>query len=90
MQEMMFQEKGINWNSLPQERKSGFLCLKKDVMKTIEKGPDAGKICHRSVWTTDPAPKLKKDLDDIVEYILEFHKFIGYESCQQHNVNSLL
>lgn len=79
MQEMMFQEKGINWDTLPQEQKSGILCLKKDVMKPIEKGPDAGKVCHRSVWSADPAPKLKTELDSIVEDILTFQKFGGYK-----------
>jgi len=66
MQEMMFQERAINWDSLPQEQKSGVLCLRKDVEKIIDKGPNAGETCYRSVWFINPAPKLKSDLDDIV------------------------
>lgn len=77
MQEMMFQEKGINWDSLPQEQKSGVLCLRKDVEKPVEKGPDAGKVCIRSVWSTEPAPKLKSDLDAILKNILEFSELSG-------------
>lgn len=79
VQEMMFQEKGINWDKIPPEQKSGMLCLKMDVEKPIEKGPDAGKICHRSVWETSPAPKIKSELDDIVKDILTFPKFVGNE-----------
>lgn len=79
MQEMMFKEKGINWDKIPQEQKSGIICLRKDVMKPIEKGPEIGKVCHRSIWSTEASPKLKSELDKIVEYILEFHKFGGYE-----------
>lgn len=79
MQEMMFKEKGINWDTLPQEQKSGILCLKQDIRKPIEKGPDVGKVCFRSVWSTNPAPKSKADLDEIVEEVFQFHKIIGYD-----------
>lgn len=71
MQEMMFQEKGINWNDIPQEQKSGFLCMRKNVEKPIEKGPQAGKICQRSVWAIDPAPKTKTELNTIVSESFE-------------------
>ena len=79
MQEMMFQEKGINWDTLPQEQKSGMLCTKKLIKKPIEKGPEAGKVCYRNVWETDPAPKQKSDLDGIIRDVLCFTKFIGFE-----------
>jgi tRNA(His) 5'-end guanylyltransferase len=70
MQEMMFQEKGINWDTIPQEQKSGFLCIRKNVEKPVEKGPDQGKVCLRSVWTLEPSPKQKSDLDKIVDSVM--------------------
>jgi len=79
MQEMMFQEKGINWDTLPQAQKSGMLCTKRLIKKPIEKGPEAGKVCYRNVWGTDPAPKQKSDLDGIVDGVLRFTRFIGFE-----------
>jgi len=61
MQEMLFQEHGINWNDLPQERKSGFLCYK-------EITPDT---CDRvKKWSIHPSPRSRDDLDRLIQSAL--------------------
>ena len=67
MQEMLFQEKGINWGKLPQGQKIGFVCLREQVEKPITKGPKAGEMAIRSVWNVQGSPSKKSELDEIVE-----------------------
>jgi len=69
MQEMLFIEHGINWGKLPQEQKSGFVCIRKMVKKPIEKGPNKGKEFDRSVWDVQPSPASKSELDTLVKSI---------------------
>ena len=75
MQEMMFQEKGINWNDIPQGQKSGFIALKQKEMKlAYSRGPmDAhnGTMVERNIWKTQPGPKTKSELDAIISCIIE-------------------
>ena len=66
MQEMMFSERGVNWDKIPQEQKSGTLCIKTTVEKPIEEGPKAGEMFSRSVWKLYPAPKIKEGLNVVV------------------------
>ena len=66
MQEMLFQEKGINWGNLPQGQKIGFICLKKQIEKPITEGPKEGEVVLRNVWTVDGSPSKKSELDEII------------------------
>ena len=73
MQEMMFSAHNINWDKLPQEKKVGNICVRKTEAKVVyTRGPSAdnGKIvCNRNAWSIEPAPKLKSELDLIVDSI---------------------
>jgi len=57
MQEMLFQQHGINWAKLPQERKTGMVCIKEMVQEE--------KVL-RSRWIVSPAPAKKEELDLLV------------------------
>lgn len=54
-QEMMFQKHGVNWNDLPQERKTGFVMYKKVKMDTV-----------RPFWGLDFAPSQRYDLEQLI------------------------
>lgn len=66
MQEMLFQEYGFNWGNVDQEKKTGFICLKKTVEKEVEVGPDKGKVFERSIWETSSSPRDVAKIRDIV------------------------
>lgn len=66
MQEIMFQTHGFNWNDLPQERKTGFFCIKERVEKEIDKGPKKGEKYFRSSWAVIPAPKKVEEIRVVV------------------------
>lgn len=73
MQEMLWQEKKINWNNIPQGQKSGFMCFKSKVEKEIPVGPMKGQKVMRNVWIIRTSPSTKNELDDIINGI-EFVK----------------
>ena len=67
-QEMLF-SKGVNWGTLPQEQKTGFVCLKETIQKPIEKGPNIGQMFDRTVWGAKPAPADYASLKSLIESI---------------------
>ena len=74
MQEMLWQEKQINWAKLPQGQKIGFYCVRKKKTKEIPKGPYKGKMVERSVWEIRESPSQKSELDEIfsaIEFVKE-------------------
>lgn len=73
MQEMLWQEKQINWAKLPQGQKIGFICIKKQMEKEIPAGPDKGKMAIRNIWGIDTSPGSRDELDGIIKTI-RFHK----------------
>jgi len=74
MQEMLWGECDINWNDLPQRQKVGDLCLKTQIDKEIEKGPDAGLTVKRNVWVIEGSPKTRSELAEIVEPFVSYHE----------------
>jgi tRNA(His) 5'-end guanylyltransferase len=66
MQEMLFQEHGINCGQLPQEVKTGFVCSKRSVDKEVTKGPNKGQTYSRSTWVVEPAPRGLDELREVV------------------------
>jgi len=73
MQEMLWQEKQINWAKLPQGQKIGFICIKKQMEKEIPAGPDKGKMAIRNIWGIDTSPGSRNELDGIIKTI-RFYK----------------
>ena len=61
MQEMLFQKHNINWNNIPQERKSGFICIKEKIEKEIEINNEKSTV-QRNVWTVKPSFSTYTDL----------------------------
>jgi tRNA(His) 5'-end guanylyltransferase len=66
VQEMLFQQFGINWNDLPQCQKSGFICVKETSEKEIEKGPKKGEKYIRSYWAVKDAPRTRDELVKVI------------------------
>lgn len=60
MQEMLFQEHGINWNDYPDEQKRGW---------TVYRGLVDGQVVGRMGWWTDPAPHFTFDCDFFNQHI---------------------
>lgn len=69
MQEMIWQEKQINWSKLPQGQKIGFLCMKNVVQKEIPCGPMKGEVVDRNEWGVLASPSKKSELDDLFSNI---------------------
>jgi tRNA(His) 5'-end guanylyltransferase len=69
MQEMLWQEKGINWANLPQGQKIGFVCFKRQVEKEIPAGPQKGEKILRNIWSAEESPSSKSDLDKLFENV---------------------
>ena len=70
VQEMLFQDHGINWNDIPQGQKSGFCCFKTKKKKKIEKGPYKGQDFERNIWVVQPSASAKHMLDSQIQYVL--------------------
>jgi tRNA(His) guanylyltransferase len=66
MQEKLWQEKDINWGTLPQGKKIGFICKKEIVPKVLEFGPDKGKVIDRKVWVVSGSPSSRQELQGII------------------------
>jgi tRNA(His) guanylyltransferase len=66
MKDMLINEKGINWNNLPQEQKTGFICIKETINKEVDKGPNKGKMFSRNVWKVSAAPKTQIELHKVI------------------------
>lgn len=75
MQEKLWQEKQINWATLPKGQKIGFTCLRKETMKPIPDGPKKGELVERSVWSVEGSPSSKTELDELINSI----KFVKEE-----------
>lgn len=69
MQEMLWQEKQINWAKLPQGQKIGFMCKREKREMEITKGPQKGQICERSFWDILESPFNKTGLDEVIDSI---------------------
>ena len=73
MQEMLWQQKNINWANLPQGQKIGFICLRRQMEKEIPAGPNKGEMVLRNVWSVEPSPFSRTELETIVQSI-QFRK----------------
>lgn len=54
MQEMLFISHGINWNDLPQEQKTGFMCFKENTEPHGSTLGDVSNYSSRTNWTIKP------------------------------------
>lgn len=68
MQEMLFQEKGINWGTLPQRQKIGNIC--KRIVKIDCESFDGAPQISKPKWTIDVSPSSREELSEIVEPLL--------------------
>ena len=66
IQEMLFQECGINWNNISQGQKAGFYCIKQEVEKEVTDGPNKGQIFKRRIWNVLPSVATKAEIDTII------------------------
>lgn len=66
MQEMLWQEKNINWSKLPQGQKIGFYCIKDKITSEVLTGP---QIVERNTWIIKESPSRKSELDAIMSCI---------------------
>lgn len=66
IQEKLWQERDLNWDSLSQGVKVGFICRKEMVDKPIPAGPRVGEMVKRNVWIVEGAPKLRSELEDLI------------------------
>jgi tRNA(His) 5'-end guanylyltransferase len=73
MQEMLWQEKQINWAKLPQGQKVGFICLREMQEREIPAGPMKGQKVKRNVWAVKESPSQRSALNDLISGI-EFVK----------------
>lgn len=73
MQEKLWQEKQINWGTLPQGQKIGFICTREKQMKPIPDGPKKGEMVERAVWAVKGSPSSKTELDEQISSI-KFHE----------------
>lgn len=78
MQEKLWQEKDINWGTLPQGQKIGFTCLKSKAPKEIESGPKKGETVMRNIWKIEGSPSSINELNEIIGSI-ELTKTEGEE-----------
>jgi len=62
MQEMLWQEKQINWAKLPQGQKIGFTCIREKSLKPIPEGPHKGEMVERNHWVLKESPSCKTNL----------------------------
>lgn len=65
MQEMLFLNYGINWNNIPQEQKTGNICLKEKVEKISPKG----EPFTRAYWQVKASPRSVEKLFSIIKAI---------------------
>jgi tRNA(His) 5'-end guanylyltransferase len=69
-QAMLLKEFSINWNDLPQERKTGFICVKQEKSSKVNCGPNKGDMFVRRSWVVSPSPygcvELRKVINDIL------------------------
>lgn len=79
MQEMMWQKDQFNWDHLPQEQKTGWVCIRRILPFVIPKGPMEGKIIDRESWVTEPAPANRPELAQMIEGI-KLRKEVEVES----------
>ena len=66
MQEKLWQEKGLNWGTLPQGQKIGYICKKVISEKKIEVGPKSGQTTFRSSWVVEGSPSSRTELSKIM------------------------
>lgn len=83
MQEMLWQQKNINWAKLPQGQKIGFVCVKRQVEKEIPAGPMRGSTVIRNSWFVEEAPVNKQELDNIINGVACLTKPDGCPTCVQ-------
>ena len=69
MQEKLWQEKQINWGTLPQGKKIGFTCRKVQAPKEIEAGPQKGEIIMRNEWAVEGSPSSRSELEEVISSI---------------------
>jgi len=69
MQELLFQEKGINWAKLPQRQKIGSICRRVPQEKPIPAGPAKGQMVTRNVWKVEDSPSSVTELREILDSI---------------------
>lgn len=70
MQELLFSEKGINWNDVYQGQKAGFCCYKVVEKRVVEQGPNEGQEFERRVWNIEPSVASKSELDGLLHMVL--------------------
>lgn len=84
IQDMLFQEKGINWNDYPTHLKRGSCCIKKDFFEEHEGGkhlyfPDGDPVdgemlrgTYRSMWAIDTEiPVFKGEGREYIEKLIQ-------------------
>lgn len=81
MQEMLWQEKKINWAKLPQGQKVGFICLREMQEREIPDGPMKGQKVKRNVWAIKESPSQRSVLNDLISGI----EFVKEESSQDED-----
>ena len=69
IQDMLFEQKGINWNDFPTHLKRGSCCIKKQIEDTAE---DEGAPIMRSHWVIDTEiPIFKGEGREYIEHLIQ-------------------
>lgn len=69
IQDMLFEQKGINWNDFPTHLKRGSCCIKKQIEDTTE---DEGAVFVRSYWAIDTEiPIFKGEGREYIECLIQ-------------------
>ena len=72
IQDMLFIQRGINWNDLPTHLKRGSCCIKKQFEDTTE---DEGAVFMRTCWKIDTEiPIFKDEGRDYIEKLINFEE----------------
>ena len=72
IQDMLFTQRGINWNDLPTHLKRGSCCIKKQFEDTTE---DEGAVFMRTCWNIDTEiPIFKDEGRDYIEKLINFEE----------------
>lgn len=72
IQDMLFTQRGINWNDLPTHLKRGSCCIKKQFEDTAE---DEGAVFMRTCWKIDTEiPIFKDEGRDYIEKLINFEE----------------
>lgn len=69
IQDMLHEQRGINWNDFPTRLKRGSCCIKKQIEDTTE---DEGAPIVRSYWTVDTEiPIFKGEGREYIEKLIQ-------------------